>query len=177
MQDHIPNVTKVFGESWVTQLRRTELSTCRQVCQSRIRCPCHCLGGKLQSAQNEGSHCTFYRQGAKAERERESRISSKALYASHSKKGMVKCYHCGKLGHLGKISCLISNDDGEIKKSSQHKASVRQHSKGECDALVIEHVLQAGVMGNWIIDSGGTCHMCMMKSCSLNNNCWRRKRT
>ena len=35
-----------------------------------------------------------------------------------------------------------------------------QHSKGECDALVVEHVLQAGVMGNWIVDSGATCHMC-----------------
>ena len=41
----------------------------------------------------------------------------------------------------------------------QHKASVGQHSKGERDTLVIEHVLQAGVMGNWIVDSGATCHM------------------
>jgi len=89
--------------------------------------------------------------------------SSKALYASRSEKGMVKCYHCGKLGHLKKDCHLLSNDVGKNKKSSQpgqHKASVGQHCKGECDALVVEHVLQAGVMGNWIVDSGATCHMC-----------------
>ena len=77
--------------------------------------------------------------------------SSKALYATRSKKGMVKCYHCGKLGHLKKNCRLLSNDDWKNKKSSQpgqHKASVGQHSKGECDALVVEHVLQAGVLGN-----------------------------
>ena len=76
---------------------------------------------------------------------------------------MVKCYHCGKLGHLKKNCRLLSNDDGKSKKSSQpgqHKPSVRQHSKRECDTLVVEHVLQAGVMGNWIIDSGATCHIC-----------------
>ena len=35
-----------------------------------------------------------------------------------------------------------------------------QHFKSECDTLVVEHVLQAGVMRNWIVDSGATCHMC-----------------
>ena len=32
--------------------------------------------------------------------------SSMALYASRLKKGMVKCYHCGKLGHL-KRNCRL----------------------------------------------------------------------
>ena len=71
---------------------------------------------------------------------------------ARSKKGMVKCYHCGhgKPGHLKKNCRLLSNDDGKSKKSSQpgqHKASVGQHSKGECDALVVEHVLQSWKIG------------------------------
>ena len=78
---------------------------------------------------------------------------------------MVKCYHCGNLGYLKKNCRSLSSDDRRNKKSSQpaagqHKTSVGQHSMGECDALVIEHVLQAGVMGNRIVDSGATCHMC-----------------
>ena len=51
--------------------------------------------------------------------------SSKDLYASHSKKGMVKCYHCDKLGQLKKNCHLLCNNDGKNRKSSQpgeHKA-------------------------------------------------------
>ena len=58
-----------------------------------------------------------------------------------------------KLGHLKKNCRLLSNDDGKSKKSSQPG----QHKR---DTLVVEHVVQAGVMGNWIIDSGATCHIC-----------------
>ena len=42
----------------------------------------------------------------------------------------------------------------------QTKASARRDSDSENEALVVEHVLQAGTMGNWIVDSGATCHMC-----------------
>ena len=35
-----------------------------------------------------------------------------------------------------------------------------QHSEGECDAFAVEHVFQVGVMGNWIVVSCATCHMC-----------------
>ena len=87
--------------------------------------------------------------------------SSKAL--SVSKRGVVKCYHCGKPGHLKKNCRFLSNDGWKNKKTSQpalNKASVGRHSEGECDALVVEHVLQASAMGNWVVDSGATCHMC-----------------
>ena len=101
------------------------------------------------------------------QKEKESPISSssKAVSVSRSKKVAPKCFHCGKLGHLKKQCCLLpaNLEAAKWSRSSQpeaNKASVGQHSEGECDALVVEHVLQAGAMGNWIVDSGATCHMC-----------------
>ena len=91
--------------------------------------------------------------GAKAEREGQSRNQLLGSICLMLKKGMVKCYHGGKMGHLKKNCRLLSNDNGKSKKSSQPG----QHKR---DTLVVEHVVQAGVMGNWIIDSGATCHIC-----------------
>ena len=82
--------------------------------------------------------------------------NSKALFVSRSKKGVVKCYHCGKLGHIKKNCHFLF----KISQPALNRASVGQQSEGECDALVVEHVFQAGGMGNWIVDSGATCHMC-----------------
>ena len=35
-----------------------------------------------------------------------------------------------------------------------------KHSEGECDTLVVEHVLHTGVMENGIVNFNATCHMC-----------------
>ena len=45
-------------------------------------------------------------------------------------------------------------------KSEKNQVSVGQHSSGERDVLIVEQALQAGAAGNWIVDSGATCHMC-----------------
>ena len=66
---------------------------------------------------------------------------------------MVKCYHCGNLGYLRKT--VVS-----VPALNKVYISVGKHSEGECDTLVVEHVLLAGVMGNWIVNSGATCHVC-----------------
>ena len=49
-------------------------------------------------------------------------------------------------------------------KYGKNQASTGQHSS-EKDLLIIEqvHILQAGAPGNWIVDSGATCHMCYNK--------------
>ena len=48
-----------------------------------------------------------------------------------------------------------------------NKASKSSHysgSESEGEALVISHALQASSLrGNWIVDSGATCHMCGSK--------------
>ena len=102
--------------------------------------------------------------GVKAEREAQSRKQLQGSTCLLLKKRAGKCYHCGKTGHF-KNCHFLSNDGGQNKKTSQptlNKASVGQHSEGECDALVVEHVLQAGAMGNWIVNSGATCNIRML---------------
>ena len=37
---------------------------------------------------------------------------------------------------------------------------MRRDSDSENEALVVEYGLHAGTVGNWIVDSGATCHMC-----------------
>ena len=86
------------------------------------------------------------------------------IYLSLAQKRAGKCYHCGKTWHF-KNCHFLSNDGGQNKKTSQptlNKALVGQHTEGDCDALVVEHVLQAGAMGNWIADSSAICHIRML---------------
>ena len=93
--------------------------------------------------------------------------SSKALSVSRSKKTIPKCFHCGKPGHLKKHCRFLAtdHDSGKFKQgkssvSDTNKASVGRHTENESEVLVVEQVLQAGVGGNWIVDSGATCQMC-----------------
>ena len=90
----------------------------------------------------------------------------KALLLSRQKKGL-RCFHCGKPGHYKKNCSQLyyaendkSKSHNKNNKPAKNQASFGQYSSGESDALVVEHVLQAGGAGNWIVDSGTTCHMC-----------------
>ena len=66
---------------------------------------------------------------------------------------MVKCYNWGKLERLETVHSCPARALNKI-------ISVEQHSEGECYTLVVEHVPHAGVMGNGILNSSATCHMC-----------------
>ena len=93
--------------------------------------------------------------------------TSKALTIARSK-AVLTCFHCGKPGHFKRNCRLLAKDDRKPKQFRRNKnshpkankASARRDSDSENEALVVEHVLQAGTMGNWIVDSGATCHMC-----------------
>ena len=94
------------------------------------------------------------------------RSHMKAMTVTRSKME-VRCYHCNKLGHIKRNCRALKQKQPPRSRESQpqaNKASVRNQSPGdECDALVVSHALQSGSAGNWIVDSGATCHMCSNK--------------
>ena len=95
-------------------------------------------------------------------REDSGRSHLKAMTVTRSK-AEVKCYHCGKAGHI-KRNCRLLKQKRPFRNESRPKTAVRKSSSDEdADALVIGHALHAASTGNWIIDSGATCHMCSNK--------------
>ena len=96
--------------------------------------------------------------------EGEERSHEKAMAATRLK---VKCYHCGKRGHV-KWNCYLlkrkQTSQGQRPQQKANKAATKKPtSDDENDALIATHALQAGSAGNWIVDSGATCHMCSNK--------------
>ena len=106
------------------------------------------------------------------------RSHMKAMTVTRSKME-VKCYHCNKLCHIKRNCRALKQKQPPRSRESQpqaNKASVRNQSPGdECDALVVSHALQSGSAGNWIVDSGATCHMCSNKKffCGSSTSKWR----
>ena len=90
----------------------------------------------------------------------------KAITVTSSKE--IRCYHCKKLGHFKRDCPALKQKQTPRSKESQQKANradtgdQRKDDKGD-DAIVVCHALQAGPTGNWIVDSGATCHMCSNK--------------
>ena len=108
---------------------------------------------------------------------------TKAMTA-HNNFGQKKkftCHYCGKPGHF-KRNCrklafelANANEKGnksgfKAKKEVKHKANKATSGHKDVsdsssdDALVVCHALSAGSKGNWIVDSGATCHMCNDKT-------------
>ena len=80
----------------------------------------------------------------------------------------MKCYHCGKRGHI-KRNCRVriteekTTTSGRMEPSQKaNGAALRDSSVSDDDedALVVSHALAANATNHWIVDSGATCHMC-----------------
>ena len=107
----------------------------------------------------------------KKQKERDDdREQSRAL-ASYSR-GAVKCFHCGKPGHIRRNCPHLDQEEKKPKqfarrKDGRHKANkasrTDHESDSENDLLVVGsmYTLQASTFPEkWIVDSGATCHMC-----------------
>ena len=92
----------------------------------------------------------------------------KAFVAEGNPKRQLTCHYCKKPGHF-KRNCrklfaqLQANEKpGKPKNSANTTATGKHESSGE-EAVIVTHALSATSKGNWIIDSGATCHMCSDK--------------
>ena len=117
------------------------------------------------------------REGDMKQKDREDDVVShlKAMTVTRPRRS-VKCYNCGKIGHI-KWNCPLDEKQPYRKKNDQYKDgryranTASDKLKGGCgsdsesDALMVSHALKVSscTMGNWSIDSGATCHMCGSK--------------
>ena len=108
------------------------------------------------------TECLLHEESKHKDREDSGRSHLKAMTVTRSKME-VRCYHCKKLGHIKRDCRALNKKQLPHSRESQpkaNKAAVRNQSPdNECDALVVSHTLQTGSAGNWIVDSGATCHM------------------
>lgn len=85
-----------------------------------------------------------------------------------SSKKQLTCHFCKKPGHF-KRDCrkyaaqLQTNEKRDKTKHSASKAATKYSSSSDDEAMLVSHALMATSRGNWIIDSGATCHMCNQK--------------
>ena len=97
----------------------------------------------------------------------------KVFVAKQQKRGDQKkqftCHFCKKPGHFKK-DCrkfLATQQSQQEKKQSANTADAEKQGltpDSEGEALVTTHAQTASSRGNWIVDSGATCHMCSDKS-------------
>lgn len=128
--------------------------------------------------------------------ERSEDSKSNAMTSRHRRKASVKCYHCNKFGHIRRNCPEIranstqtdkrSDSFGQtVKRGTTPRQKVNQlcaiptedcSSEDEVISLMVRHVLSASDMnnpsrGDWIVDSGATCHICndLRQFASVNN--------
>ena len=83
---------------------------------------------------------------------------------SNSGNRQLTCHFCKKPGHFKrncrKLAQLQRNEKMDKSKHSASQANAKEQVSSDDEALVVGHALSATSRGNWIIDSGATCHMC-----------------
>ena len=84
----------------------------------------------------------------------------------------LKCYHCGKFGHIKRNCRELAKSERRFYLSQKtkgtehhaHKTSTKRRvsssSDSESAGLVVSHALSASQLDDWIVDSGATSHMC-----------------
>lgn len=101
----------------------------------------------------------------------------KAFAARGNPRRYLTCHYCNKPGHTKrdcrKLAAKWQSNEktGTPKyqpKYSANKAAATNEqessSTSDDEAMVVSHALSATSRGNWIIDSGATCHMCNDKT-------------
>lgn len=83
-----------------------------------------------------------------------------------SKEKRIRCYYCGKLGHMQK-DCYKKDpsrkNDGKRRPSKHDKSNGKKPDETSIGLVVSVHALAADNKDEtqkWIIDSGATCHIC-----------------
>ena len=87
-----------------------------------------------------------------------------------SKRKSIRCYYCKKLGHVQR-DCTERAQfqterrrDKKYKKHGVNKTETKNEESSDSDiGLIVTHALSVGdasTSGNWVVDSGATCHIC-----------------
>ena len=116
-------------------------------------------------------------------------VLTKAMAAYRPRnRASIKCFYCGKFGHIQCYNRIRAEDESKAKseksdtKQKANKAARKLQNEdssscSEGDALVASHALSANVASNWIVDSGATCHMCIViRKCLRNSEVWSHRR-
>jgi transposase InsO family protein len=86
------------------------------------------------------------------------------------KKGKLKCYNCGKIGHTSKIcksetKCFKCNKTGHISKNcppNEGYSKEKEKEVGLVSALAVG--VRESVDGDWILDSAASSHICCIEN-------------
>ena len=92
----------------------------------------------------------------------------KALTVGHNKgpnsRKQLTCYFCKQSGHFRrdclKYAAHLKQAKGKRKESSNAVTKEESSSSSDKEALLVGQVFSVTSQGNWIVDSGATCHMC-----------------
>ena len=177
VQDHIKTMTEVFDKLSAIDEPVKEEDTVVYLLASLPECY-NVLVTALEASPDVPTlavvtECLLHEESKTKSRIVES--SQEGALAVRSKK--LRCHFCHKLGHFKKrLSRLCeipvkdfwsrqarsSQTSKEKQNGSLQGAEDESGSESESTGLVVQHALSADstIRGQWIVDSGATCHMC-----------------
>ena len=90
-------------------------------------------------------------------------VENKSLVTRHNFKRSIKCFECGKLGHMKKDCRLFIQ---KCKRENYNSYSKNSNNMAVCNEITEDELIlyasafSANASRQWIIDSGATQHMC-----------------